>query len=76
MEFFVHSPFASRLDNGTLVDRNQDSIVVQATFSCGTTETKVILGADVGNRNSTPNPSGRTSDDSRMAFEVDGPANG
>lgn len=47
VEFFVHSPFASRLDDGSLVDRNRESIVVQATFVCETTETKVILGSDV-----------------------------
>ena len=47
VEFFVHSPFASRLDDGTLVDRNRESIVVQATFACEATETKLILGSDV-----------------------------
>ena len=47
VEFFVHSPFADRLDDGTLVDRNRESIVVQATFACDATETKVILSSDV-----------------------------
>lgn len=47
VEFFVHSPFASRLDDGTLVDRNRDSIVVQASFLEGGTRTKLILGSDV-----------------------------
>ena len=47
VEFFVHPPFASRLDDGTLVDRNRESIVVQATFVCEATETKLILGSDV-----------------------------
>jgi hypothetical protein len=45
-EFFVHSPFARRLDDGTVVDRNTNSLVVQATFQCGETETKAILSAD------------------------------
>src|SRR5579872_3780118 len=47
VEFFVHSPFGSRLDDGTLVDRNTDSIVVQASFLADGKVTKVILGSDV-----------------------------
>ena len=46
VEFFVHSPFAKRLDDDTLEDRNEDSLVVQATFLVGGTETKVLLTAD------------------------------
>lgn len=44
--FFAHSPFAWRQDNGEVVDRNGDSLVVQARFQVGATETKVILGSD------------------------------
>ena len=47
VEFFVHSPFASRLDDGSLVERNTDALVVQATFVFGAIETKLILGSDV-----------------------------
>lgn len=47
VEFFVHSPFGSRLDDGTLVDRNTDSIVVQASFLDAGKITKVIMGSDV-----------------------------
>ena len=47
VEFFVHSPFAKRLDDGTLEDRNDDALVVQATFLCDGREPKVILAADV-----------------------------
>lgn len=47
VEFFVHSPFADRLDDGTLVDRNLESIVIQATFACGASETRVFLSSDV-----------------------------
>ncbi len=47
VEFFVHSPFGSRLDDGTLVDRNTDSIVVQASFLAEGKVTKVIMGSDV-----------------------------
>ncbi len=45
-EFFVHSPFAKRLNECDLVDRNSDSIVLQATFECSGRKTKLILGAD------------------------------
>lgn len=47
VEFFAHSPFASRPEDGSLVDRNRESIVLQATFVCGSTPTKLILGSDV-----------------------------
>ena len=47
VEFFVHSPFASRLDDGSVLDRNTDSIIVQATFQVGNIDTRVILGSDV-----------------------------
>jgi hypothetical protein len=47
VEVFVHSPFGSRLDDGTLIDRNTDSIVVQASFLADSKVTKVILGSDV-----------------------------
>lgn len=46
VEFFVHSPFAKRLDECDVVDRNSDSIVLQATFNVYGAETKLILGAD------------------------------
>lgn len=46
-EFFVHSPFASRLNDSEVIDRNIDSIVVQVTFSVNGKITKVILGSDV-----------------------------
>jgi hypothetical protein len=45
VEFFVHSPFAERLD-GELVDRNDCSLVVQATFQSNSYETRLILSAD------------------------------
>lgn len=45
-EFFVHSPFAKRLNDCEVVDRNRDSIVIQVTFSYFGVETKFILAAD------------------------------
>ena len=47
LEFFVHSPFAMRSDDGEIVDRNRDALVVQATFVHSQTETKLILASDV-----------------------------
>lgn len=46
VEFFVHSPFAKRLNDCEVIDRNSDSIVMQATFSYYGVETKLILSAD------------------------------
>ncbi|WP_102959318.1 hypothetical protein [Mangrovicella endophytica] len=45
-EFFVHSPFAWRTDDG-LEDRNQNSIVVQLTMREGISESCALLGADI-----------------------------
>ena len=47
LEFFVHSPFAMRATDGEVVDRNQDALVVQATFVVSGVETKAILASDV-----------------------------
>ena len=47
LEFFVHSPFASRLNECDVIDRNTDSIVVQVTFNVQGKLTRVILASDV-----------------------------
>lgn len=46
-EFFVHCPFAWRTDYRGLEDRNQDSIVFQATFREGGNDTYALFGSDV-----------------------------
>lgn len=46
VEFFLHSPFAKHLDDGSLEERNVHSIVVQAVFQENNQETKLILGSD------------------------------
>jgi hypothetical protein len=46
VEFFVHSPFASRLEDGALLDRNKDSLVLHATFLADNNKTRVFFGAD------------------------------
>jgi hypothetical protein len=47
VEFFTHSPFGWRQNDSTVIDRNGDSLVMQATFLVATRSTKVILGSDV-----------------------------
>jgi hypothetical protein len=46
VEFFIHSPFAKRCNEREVEDRNEDSLVTQATFQVATTLSKVILAAD------------------------------
>ena len=46
VEFFAHSPFADRED-GKLVDRNAESLVLQATFTEAGRDSKLMLGSDV-----------------------------
>lgn len=46
IEFFVHSPFATRMNETEVEDRNQDSIVVQTVFEVDGVKTKAILAAD------------------------------
>jgi hypothetical protein len=47
VEFFVHSPFAWRVDDEALEDRNQNSIVFQVTFREFGQDTYGIFGGDV-----------------------------
>jgi hypothetical protein len=47
VEFFVHCPFAWRQDNNAAVSRNEDSIVMHATFFEGNSESRLFLGSDV-----------------------------
>jgi hypothetical protein len=46
-EFFVHSPFAWRQDEDTVIDRNRDSLAVQLTLRVDGVKTKAILGSDL-----------------------------
>jgi len=47
LEFFVHSPYAIREGDGDLLDRNRDSIVVQATFKVSGELTRLFLASDI-----------------------------
>lgn len=46
-EFFVHCPFGHRLNEREVEDRNEDSVVLQATFMEGGNPTYALLGSDV-----------------------------
>ncbi len=46
IEFFVHSPFAGHVDDTTVIDRNNCSLVLQATMLDGGRETTLLLTAD------------------------------
>ena len=47
VEFFIHCPFGWRQDEKEIVDRNQDSVVFQATFLEGQRETRVLFMSDI-----------------------------
>jgi len=47
VQFFIHSPHAWRQDGNVLIDRNQDSIVFQATFLEGGRETCALFMSDI-----------------------------
>ena len=47
VEFFAHSPMAKHADDDSLVDRNQASLALQATFAVEDVETRVLLCGDV-----------------------------
>lgn len=47
VQFFIHSPFGWRQNENEIVDRNQDSVVFQATFVEGARETRALFMSDV-----------------------------
>lgn len=47
VEFFIHSPFAWRQNDNDLIDRNQDSIVFQASFLEAGRETHALFMSDI-----------------------------
>lgn len=47
VQFFIHSPFGWRQDDNQVVDRNQDSVVFQATFLEGVRETHALFMSDI-----------------------------
>lgn len=51
VEFFVHSPFAKRLNDTEVEDRNEDSLVFQATFRVDKVDTRLLMLADTPHEN-------------------------
>lgn len=47
VEFFAHSPFATRSDQGKLLDRNNDSLALHATFLASGRITRALFLADL-----------------------------
>lgn len=47
VRFFIHSPFGWRQNADEVVDRNQDSVVFQATFLEGGRETRALFMSDI-----------------------------
>jgi hypothetical protein len=47
VQFFIHSPFGWRQNENEVVDRNQDSVVFQATFLEGARETNALFMSDI-----------------------------
>jgi hypothetical protein len=47
VQFFIHSPFGWRQSENEVVDRNQDSVVFQATFLEGARETYALFMSDI-----------------------------
>lgn len=47
VEFFVHCPFGWRQNENTVIERNEDSIVLHATFVEGGQESRFFLASDV-----------------------------
>lgn len=47
VQFFIHSPFGWRQNENEIVDRNQDSVVFQATFREGSRETNALFMSDI-----------------------------
>lgn len=46
LEFFLHSPHGHRINAREVEDRNQDCVVMQATFRSGGVDTRVMLAGD------------------------------
>ena len=47
VEFFAHSPFATRSEQGAVINRNKDCLAFQATFEVGGRATRVHFFADL-----------------------------
>ena len=46
IEFFVHSPFGHRQEDGTVIDRNDNCLVMQSVIRSNGTDTRFLITAD------------------------------
>lgn len=71
IEFFVHSPFAERVDDGFL-DRNSNCLVMQATIRSDGNDTRFLITADSISENwvRMVNITRAHGNDSRLAWDV------
>lgn len=72
VEFFIHSPFATRQDDNDLEVRNEDALVVQATFRVDGVDTKLLLFADINHDviNDIVKETRRHKHDERLEWDV------
>lgn len=47
VEIFVHSPFAKRIDENNVEERNRDSLVLHFSFFCDSSVTRFLLTSDI-----------------------------
>ena len=47
VEFFVHCPFGWRQDQNSVINRNEDSIAMHATFFEGSRESRLFMASDI-----------------------------
>jgi hypothetical protein len=71
IEFFVHSPFAQRTEDG-LLDRNDNCLVMQATIRSGSRDARFLITADSvsENWNRIVNITRAHKNDHRLAWDI------
>ena len=72
VKFFIHSPFGWRQNENEIVDRNQDSVVFQATFLEGGRETQALFMSDIDHNSidQIVKTSKRHKNDDRLLWDV------
>jgi hypothetical protein len=72
VQFFIHSPFGWRQNENEVVDRNQDSVVFQATFLEGSRETRALFMSDIDHESigQIVKTSKRHGNDDRLLWDI------
>jgi hypothetical protein len=72
VQFFIHSPFGWRQNENEVVDRNQDSVVFQATFLEGARETYALFMSDINHDSieQIVKTSKRHGNDARLLWDI------